>query len=167
MKTFESLPVKHANRFEMDAFYKLSAMRNTLGMAKEDLKGRASMIPGGWRDLCACSAITGKLVNHMLLTFEEQKRPYIVRQMENSRIRVLFAREASHDPETVIMDVEDLAVLTYYGYEHCKVCMGNPDECSRCQLGNVLDKCSFVSRGNRAWWEVINGAVKDGENEQL
>ena len=164
MKTLETLPVKHANRFEMDAFYKLCAMRNTLGMAKEDLKSRARMIPGGWRDLCACSALTGKLVNHMLLTFEE---PYIVRQMENMRTRVMFAREASHDPETVIMDIEDLGVLNYYGYEHCKVCMGNPDDCSRCQLGNVLDKCSFVSRGNRSWWEVINGAVQEGENEQL
>ena len=119
------------------------------------------MIQGGWRDLCACSALTGKLVNHMLLTFEPQKRPYIVRQMDNMRVRVLFAREASHDPETVIMDVEDLGVLLYYGYEHCKVCMGKPDECSRCQLGKVLDKCSFESRGNRSWWEVMNGAVKE------
>ena len=167
MKTFESLPVKRANRFEMDAFYKLCAMRNTLGMAKGDLEGRARMIPGGWRDLCASYALTGNLVSHMLLTFEAQKRPYIVRQMENSRIRVLFAREATHDPETVIMDIEDLAVLTYYGYEHCKVCMGKPDECSRCQLGKVLDKGSFESRGNRSWWEVINGAVQEGENEQL
>ena len=118
MKTLDTLPVKHANRFEMDAFYKLCAMRNTIGMAKEDLEGRARMIPGGWRDLCACSALTGKLVSHMLLTFEAQKRPYIVRQMDNMRVRVLFAREASHDPETVIMDVEDLGVLLYYGYEH-------------------------------------------------
>lgn len=161
MKTFEGLPVKRANRFEMDAFYKLCAMRNTLGMAKEELESRARLIPGGWRDLCASSALTGKLVSHMLLTFEAQKRPYIVRQMDNMRVRVLFAREASHDPETVIMDVEDLGVLLYYGYEHCKVCMGKPDECSRCQLGKVLDKCSFESRGNRSWWEVMNGAVKE------
>ena len=52
MKTLETLPVKHANRFEMDAFYKLCAMRNTLGMAKEDLESRARMITGAhdpWR----------------------------------------------------------------------------------------------------------------------
>ena len=29
------------------------------------------------------------------------------------------------------------------------------------QLGKVLDKCSFESRGNRSWWEVMNGAVKE------
>ena len=167
MKTFETLPVKRANRFEMDAFYKLSAMRNTIGMAKEDLEGRARMIPGGWRDLRACLSLMEKLVHNLLMTFDEKKRGQIARQMKHMRVRVVFGPEASHEPETVMMDIEDLAVMLHAASGECRLRMCKPDECNHCQLGQVIDRCSFVTRDNRAWWEVIEAARKENDDEQL
>ena len=162
-----SLPTKPANRLEMDTFYRLAASAHTLKSFHEDLKVRAQMIPGGWRDLRACVALMEKTVRSMMPTFDEKKRAQIARQMRNMRFRVVFGPEASREPESVIVTVDDLAVLLCAAGEECRLRMCKPDECNHCQLGQVIDRCSFVTRDNRAWWEVIEAARKENDDEQL
>ena len=82
-------------------------------------------------------------------------------------MRVVFGPEASHEPETVMMDIEDLAVMLHAASGECRLRMCKPDECNHCQLGEVIDRCSFVTRDNRAWWEVIEAARKENNDEQL
>ena len=161
------MPTKPANQLEMDTFYRLAASAHTLKSFHEDLKARAQMIPGGWRDLRACAALMDKLVRNLLETCDEKKRLQVARQMKHMRIRVVFGPEASREPETVMMDVEDLAVLVHAATQECRMRLCKPDECNRCQLGEVLDRCSFVTRDNRAWWEVIEAARKENDDEQL
>ena len=108
-----------------------------------------------------------KLVHNLLMTFDEKKRGQIARQMKHMRVRVVFGPEASHEPETVMMDIEDLAVMLHAASGECRMRMCKPDECSHCQLGQVIDRCSFVTRDNRAWWEVIEAARKENDDEQL
>ena len=48
-----SLPTKPANRLETDTFYRIVSSLNSLLLAQDDLKTRAHLIPGGWRDLRA------------------------------------------------------------------------------------------------------------------
>lgn len=45
--------------------------------------------------------------------------------------------------------------------------MCKPDECNHCKLGQVIDRCSFVTRDNRAWWEAIEAARKENDDEKL
>ena len=161
------LPTKPSNRLEMDTFYRIVASLDSLLKGEEDLKARAHLIPGGWRDLRACAALMNKLVGNLLETFDEKKRLQVARQMQHMRIRVVFGPEASREPEMVMMDVEDLAVLVHAATQECRMRLCKPDECNRCQLGEVLDRCSFVTRDNRAWWEVIEAARKENDDEQL
>ena len=161
------MPTKPANRLEMDTFYRLAASAHTLKSFHEDLKARAQMIPGGWRDLRACVTLMEKTVRGMMPTFDAKKRAQIDRQMRNMRFRVVFGPEASREPESVIVTVDDLAVLLYAAGEECRLRMCKPGECNACQLGQVLDRCSFVTRENRAWWEVIEAARKENDDEQL
>ena len=158
---------KPANRMEMDTFYRLAAATYTLKSYHEDLKTRTKMIPGGWRDLRACVALMDKLIDRIMPTFDERKRTHIERQMRNMRMRVVFGQEASREPESIIITTDDLAVLLCAAGESCKMRMCKPGECNACQLGKVLDRCSFVTRENRAWWEVIEGARKENDDEQL
>ena len=55
-----SLPTKPANRLETDTFYRIVSSLNSLLLAQDDLKARAHLIPGGWRDLRACMALMEK-----------------------------------------------------------------------------------------------------------
>lgn len=164
----EKLPTKPANRLEMDTFYRIVASLDSMLKGQDDLKARAHLIPGGgWRDLRACAALMDKLVRNLLETFDEKKRLQVTRQMKHMRIRVVFGPEASREPETVMMDVEDLAVLVHAATQECRMRLCKPDECNRCQLGEALDRCSFVTREGRAWWEVIEAARKENDDEQL
>ena len=162
-----SLPTKPANRLETDTFYRIVSSLNSLLLAQDDLKARAHLSPGGWRDLRACLSLMEKLVHNLLMTFDEKKRVQIARQMKHMRVRVVFGPEASHEPETVMMDIEDLAVMLHAASGECRLRMCKPDECNHCQLGQVIDRCSFATRDNRAWWEVIEAARKENDDEQL
>lgn len=167
MKEKKTLQIatKPANRLEMDTFYRLVASLDSMLKGEDDLKARAHLIPGGWRDLRLCAVLLNKLVGNMLSTFEEKKRIHVARQMKHMRIRVTFGPEASREPEMVMMDVEDLAVMLHAASGECRLRMCMPNECSRCDLGQVIDRCSFVSRGDRAWWEVIEEARREQETQ--
>lgn len=156
----KALPKKRANRDEIDAFYLLSAALSTTASAEEILEKRARMIPGGWRDLRMIRARLENLVLCLLNTFEPEKQRNIGKQMQHMRLKTLFAPEASKDPEMFMLPTEDLGILIRAATEACKERMCTAGECPRCPLGRVLDMASFVSRGDRAWWQVFEQATR-------
>lgn len=156
----KALPKKRANRDEVDTFYLLAAALSALMSGEELLKSRAQMIPGGWRDLRMIRAKLENLVLCMLNTFELDKQHHIGRQMQHIRIKTVFGPEASKDPEMFMLPIEDLALLVHASTQECKLGMCPSAECARCKLGKVLDRVSFVSRGDRAWWEVFEQASR-------
>lgn len=163
-----ALPKKRANRREIDAFYGLAACLSFLidasGDKERDEKGmledRSRLIPGGWRDLRLIRTKTENLLKCILNTFEPEKQRTIAKQMDHLRIKTVFGPEASKDPEMFMLPTEDLALLIYAATQECKLYMCPSGDCARCKLGKVLDSASFVSRGDRAWWEVFEHAKK-------
>lgn len=167
----KNLPKKRANRKEIDAFYGLAACLSFLMDAAGDdecddeqkvpgaLEDRAHLIPGGWRDLCLIRSKTKNLVRCMIHTFEPDKQRNIAKQMNHLRIKTVFGPEAAKDPEMFMLPIEDVGVLVRAATQGiCKINMCPQAECARCQLGKVLDRCSFVTRCDRAWWEVFEQA---------
>lgn len=164
----QAIKTKRANRDQIDAFYGLAACLSFIIDAagdKEDddpgkLAERAQMIPGGLRDLRCTAALMKDLVPNMLLTFEPEKQKSIRKQMRHLRVKTVFGPEAHKDPEMIMIPIEDLVLLVRAATEACKVRMCAPGECSQCPLGKVIDRAAFVSRGNRAWWEVFEQAMR-------
>ena len=169
-----ALPKKRANRAEMDAFYALYAALSPVIEAagdKEDvdengkmIKGlladRAKLIPGGYRNLRLIETLHKQLVADMKYTFEPEKQRVIEKQSQHLRLKTVFGKEASKDPEMFLLPIDDLAILIRAATGECKLRMCLPSECARCSLGKVIDGASFVSRGNRAWWEVFGQAER-------
>lgn len=163
-----------ANRRQMDAYYGLCAALSCLvdaaGDKDEEISGvlveRARLIPGGLRDLRCAETLVKQLAQNLLLTFERDKRGNIRRQVHHLRIKTVYGAEAHKDPEVILLPTQDLALLVSAATEACRLRMCGAGECSRCRLGKVLDTASYVSRGNRAWWEVFDQATRwsdDGE----
>lgn len=100
------------------------------------------------------------LVLCLLNTFEEDKQRVIGKQMRHLRLKTVFGKEAAKDPEVFMLPTEDLGIIIRAATGECKLRMCPPSECARCQLGKVIDGASFVSRGNRAWWEVFEQATR-------
>lgn len=165
MSDNKSLPTKRANRQETDAYYLLCAGLDALFEAEDNLQARAKLIPGGWRDLRLARAKTESVMRKMLDTFEAEKRETIKRHIKYMRIKTVFAPEASRDPEQFLLAMDDLAVLLHAARQECKVRMCPAGECAQCDLGKVIDKASFVSRGDRAWWEVFEQVERKGVEE--
>lgn len=165
----QAIPQKRANRKEIDAYYGLAAALSCLfdaaGVKDDDddpgiLCERARLVPGCLRDLRCATAMITSAVQNMKLTFEPEKRRSISRQMQHLRIRTVFGPEAHKEPEMFMIPIEDLGLLVQAATEACKVRMCAPGECSQCELGRAIDRASFVSRGNRAWWEVFDQMVR-------
>lgn len=161
----EQLPIKRANRRETDAFYILCTGLDALLEAEDELESRAKLIPGGWRDLRLARTKTAHIVRTMLDTFDPDKRKTIKRNMQYLRIKTVFAPEASRDPEQILMTIEDVAVLIHAATQECKVRMCPSGECSRCELGKAIDRASYVTRGDRAWWEVFEQVSRKNVDE--
>lgn len=98
------------------------------------------------------------LMQCLIHTFEPDKQRNIAKQMDHLRIKTVFGPEASKDPEMFMLPTEDLAILIHAATQECKLLMCPSGDCARCRLGKVLDSASFVSRGDRAWWEVFEQA---------
>lgn len=154
----KNLPKKRANRDEIDAFYLLSAALSALMSGEEYLESRAKLMPGGWRDLRMLRSRLENFVLSMLNTFEVDKQRHIGRQMQYLKLKTVFGPEAAKDPEMFMLPIEDVGLLVHAATQECKLHMCSKGDCSRCQLGRVLDRCSFVTRGDRAWWEVFEQA---------
>lgn len=153
-----ALPTKRANRKEIDAFYMLAAATSAVLTVEQDLEARAKLIPGGWRDVRLLRSKMENLMQCLIHTFDPDKARNIAKQMDHLRIKTVFGPEASKDPEMFMLPTEDLAILIHAATQECKLLMCPSGDCARCRLGKVLDSASFVSRGDRAWWEVFEQA---------
>ena len=100
------------------------------------------------------------LLINMELTFEPEKRAHIKRNADRVQHKLVFGPQAAADGLDYIMSKNDMAVLMTYSVKNCQICMGSPADCKQCQLGQTLDRVSFVSRQNRAWWEVFSRACR-------
>lgn len=155
-----ALPKKRSNRQEIDAFYLMAATLSAMLTCEKDLEARAKMVPGGWRDLRLIRTKTENLLRCILHTFEPVKQYSIDKQMQHLRLKTVFGPEAAKEPEMFMLPTEDLALLIHAATQECKLLMCPSGDCARCRLGKVLDSASFVSRGDRAWWEVFEQARK-------
>ena len=163
-----ALPKKRANRREIDTFYGMAAclsfMLDAAGDKQREIHGnleeRARLVPGGLRDLRMLRTRMENLFTSMLHTFEPDKQRAIVKQMNYLRIKTVFGPEAHKDPEMFMLPIEDLAILIHAATQECKVHMCPAADCARCKLGKALDSASFVTRGDRAWWEVFEAAKR-------
>lgn len=164
----QAIKTKRANRKEIDLYYGLAAALSFLIESAGDkeleepglLVERAKLVPGGLRDLRCVAAIMKDFLPNLLLIFEPEKRKSISRQMHHLRIKTTFGPEAHKDPEMFMLPIDDLTLLIRAATEACKVRMCAPGECSQCPLGKVIDRAAFVSRGDRAWWEVFEQATR-------
>lgn len=156
----KNLPKKRAYRNEIDAYYRLYAAMSTVVEAEENLEKRVRLIPGGWRDLRMIHTKLRNLLKCTLCTFEEEKQKSIKLHSKYIRLRTTFGPEASKDPESMVLPMDDLGVLVFAASQECKLRMCPAAECAQCQLGRVLDGTSFISRGDRAWWEVFDQAKR-------
>lgn len=161
----KKLPKKRARREEIDTFYLFAAAMSAMLDAERDLKSRAQMIPGGWRDLRMIRTRMENLLLCMLHTFDPEKQHQIAKQMNYVRLKTVFCREASKDPEMMMAQTEDVATLVHAAGQECILRLCPPGECKRCQLGKALDRTSFISRGDSAWWEIFEQAGR-GEFER-
>lgn len=164
-----ALPKKRANRQEIDAYYALYAAMSCLvdaagdkddkdengQMIKGVLADRAKLIPRGYNRLRFIEVMLKHLLGDMFHTFEPEKQRSISKQMEYLRIKTVFGPQATRDPEMFLMPTVELGLLVTAATEACKVRMCRASECRQCQLGKVLDSTSFVTRGDKAWWEVF------------
>lgn len=99
-------------------------------------------------------------------TFEPEKARQIKRMGQSVRIDLKFHKQAVRDADMILVDMEELGVLITAASEMCKLRMCEPHECRKCQLGRTLDKLSWVSRENRAWWEVFEAKLREGETHE-
>lgn len=153
-----ALPTRRCNRKNIDAFYMLAAGYNSLLNAAENLEPHIRLVPNGWRDFKMMLSRMEKLLQCTVHTFEPEKQKSIGKQINHLRVKTVFGPEAHKDPEMFMLPTEDLAILVYAATQDCKIHMCASGDCAQCKLGKVLDSASFVSRGDRAWWEVFDQA---------
>lgn len=161
-----NLPKKRAKREEVDTFYLVAASLSALVTAQEQLEARTRLIPGGWRDLRMLVSRLQNLMLCLLSTFEPEKQQSIRRQMKHIRLKTVFAPEASKEPDMLMIQIEDLGVLLHAASQECKLHMCPSGDCAQCQLGKVLGRTSYVSRGDRAWWEIFEQASRTDAGEE-
>lgn len=161
-----ALPKKAANRAEVDAYYYLDAFSKSLAQQVEPaMEKRMHMVPGGWRDLKLIQSKLKNLLRTLGGTFEPQKATQIIRMGQSVRIKLEFNRQAVRDMDLMLVEMDEMGVLITAASQHCKLQMCEPSECRKCQLGRVLDKLSWVSRENRAWWEVFEAKLREADAE--
>lgn len=158
-----TLQKKAANRAEVDAYYMLDAFRVKLYRIAPDIEKRLRLVPGGWRDMRLMQAKMDNLMMGLSGTFEPEKAAQIERMGQSIQVRLDFNRAVVRENDMMLVDMEELGVLITAASEACKLRMCEPQECRKCQLGRVLDKMSWVSRENRAWWEVFESKLREAK----
>lgn len=159
--TNKVMQTRVANRAEVDAYYYLDAFSRELARIEGDVNKRVHMIPGGWRDLRLIRKKLDGLLDGLDKTFEPEKARQIKRMGNSVRIKLEFNRQAVRDAEMMLVDMEELGILITAASQHCKLNMCEPEQCRKCMLGRVMDKLSWVSRENRAWWEVFEAKIRE------
>lgn len=158
-----ALPKKPANRAEVDAYYYFDAAYDVFGTVEKDMEKRIRMIPGGWRDLKLIRAKTGNLLRMLSGTFEPEKAKQIIKMGQSVRMKLEFNKQVVRDMDMFLVETDEMGVLITFASYHCKLQMCEPHMCRRCQLGKVMDKLSWVSREDRAWWEVFESKLRETE----
>lgn len=151
----QELPQKAANRAEIDAFNYLSASLTNMIEDSPALEKRARLIPGGWRDLRMITKKLEILLKTMMFTFEPEKRAHIQRTSRRIRLKTFIGRQVVQEENEFVIGETDMGVLIYASSKNCELCMGRASDCKQCTLGRTLDATSYISRENRAWWEVF------------
>ena len=105
-------------------------------------------------------AKTGNLLRMLSGTFEPEKAKQIIKMGQSVRMKLEFNKQVVRDMDMFLVET----VITFASY-HCKLQMCEPHMCRRCQLGRVMDKLSWVSRGDRAWWEVFESKLREVAEE--
>lgn len=155
-----NLPTKPANRAEIDAYNFLCASLTDLLEAQETMEKRAKLIPGGWRNLRMISAVLENLLRDLKCTFPREKRAQIQRTAQRMRHKLVIGPQVYTDEDEYVFGAHDMGVLTYAASRQCQLCMGTAADCKQCELGQTLDATSFISREERAWWEVFDRAAR-------
>lgn len=154
------LPIKASNRAEMDSFNYLTACLTDLAIAQETMEKRVRLIPGGWRNLRMITSVLKNLLVDIKHTFPPEKRAQIQRTAQRMRHKLVIGPQVFTDDREYVISDQDMGVLTLAASRQCQLCMGTPAECKQCELGKTLDSTSFISRGDRAWWEVFERAAR-------
>ena len=156
-----ALPKRKANRAEVDDMYYIGAYARKMGELQKDIEKRVRLIPGGWRDLRMIASRTEGLLRALMGTFEPEKAVQIDRMQNSLRVRLDFNRQVVRENDMILVDMDELAVLLVAAKGQCQLGMCLSEECRKCQLGKVLDNLSWLSRENRAWWEVFEGLTRE------
>ena len=165
----KEIKTKPSNRAEQDHYLYLCASLSDIIDAKEQMETRIRMIPNGWRDWCMLTSVMRRLMIDLKMTFEPAKRAQMQRTAERCMHKLLIGPQATTEEEQYVVKASDFGVLMYAATDKCQLCLGTPSDCKACQLGKVLDGVSFVSRGDRAWWEVFEKSTRCdiGEEAEL
>lgn len=156
----DSIKTKPSNRAEQDHYLYLCASLSDIIDAKEQMEARIRLIPGGWRDWCLLASVMRRMMIKLNLTFEPAKRAQMQRTADRCRHKLMIGPQTVTEEEQYVLSAPDFGVLMVAATERCQLCMGTPSQCKQCQLGKVLDGVSFVSRQDRAWWEVFSQATR-------
>lgn len=157
------LPILRYSRTTMEALSMLSACATDLeGVRLADEK-RLRAIPGAYRDIRLCEALTCNLVAKMLATVEDAKIPTIKASLRRVKHKIVYGPEASTqgDASTVVLN-DHLETLMVAASENCKLCLDC--DCKHCSLGKTLDACSHVTRGGRTWADIMFGRSIEKED---
>ena len=149
------IKTKPSNRAEQDHFLYLSASLSDVLDAKDEMEERIRLIPNGWRDWCLLASTFQRMLGRLRDTYEPVKRAQMQRTADRMHHKLVVGAQASHEEDQYIICAHDLGVLLVGASSKCDLCMGKPSDCNRCALGKTLDGVSFVSRQDRAWWEVF------------
>lgn len=156
----DNIKTKPSNRAEQDCYLYLRASLSDLIEAQEKMERRIRLVPRGWWMIRVCTALLTKLLRGIRQTFEPVKRAQIQRTAERCRHKLLIGPQVTSDEEQYVLKSSDFGVLMCAATEGCQICMGTPAQCKQCQLGKVLDGVSFISRQDRAWWEVFSQGTR-------
>lgn len=143
------------NRAQIDAYNFLRACAYDLKEAQEPMKKRLKLLPHGWRDLRMLTTVLEHLCEDLKWTFEPEKREHIIRNGDRIQHKLVFGPSATPENDDYLMSKQDMGVLIYAASKQCELCLGSPQDCRQCTLGRTMDRTSFVSRQDRAWWEVF------------
>ena len=154
----DSIKTKPSNRAEQDCYLYLCASLSDLIEAQEKMERRIRLVPRGWWMIRVCTSLLTKLLRGIWQTFEPEKRRQIQRTSERVRHKLIIGQQATTEEEQYVVAAKDFGVLMCAASDKCGLCMGTPQDCKRCDLGKVIDGLSFISRQDRAWWEVFSQA---------
>ena len=151
------IKTRPSNREEQDHYLFMLASVSDWIEAKESkgMEARFRGIPNGWRDLCLVVAVAKNLTKKLKYTYEPNKRMQMQRTADRARHKLIIGPQATTDEEQYVLCSSDFGVLMVAATEKCGMCLGTPADCRQCDLGKTLDAVSFISRQNRAWWEVF------------